>query len=191
MAANPPYEGAVFVPGTMEEVGLALLAKATDPKDVVAYAGYGFWVPSALATKTKGAKATEITNAPVAPNFNAGPEQAGDPGYQDIVTNDDGAAIDDNTQPGQIPAVVEANAPLEQPVPDEIDENTAAADDSSPVANQPVIDADAAPAEADPAANAPLEQPVPETVDENTAAADPVVTPTPADTTAEAASASA
>lgn len=67
MAANPPYEGAVFVPGTAEEIGVKLLEKADDPQDVVAYAGYGYWVPAALARKVSGAKKQDVEVGPVAP----------------------------------------------------------------------------------------------------------------------------
>lgn len=67
MAAQAPWDGLEFVPGTMDEVGLKLLEAADDPQDVVAYAGYGFWAPSALIAKVSGISAQELTNGPIAP----------------------------------------------------------------------------------------------------------------------------
>ena len=106
MAAVPPYEGAVFVPGTAESVGVELLKHADDPQDVVAYGGYGYWAPAGVVAKTKGASKQDLTNAPIAPK--TGPH-VDDAAYEDIETNDRGEATPGHVEPS---TDLEANAPF-------------------------------------------------------------------------------
>lgn len=148
MAANPPYEGAVLVLGTIDEVGIPLLEKADNPQDVVAYAGYGFWAPAALVKKTKGLTAEkEIETSAIAPVTGdqaievptldgdlADPQPQGDPaeagdGAETVpavpdLEPDAGTEADPTTAAvGTQPSKVEAETPAE---------NTAAADPADP-----------------------------------------------------------
>lgn len=134
MAANPPYEGAVFVPGTAESVGVELLKHAKDPQDVVAYAGYGYWAPADVVGKTKGADEQKLTNAPIAPRTSP---HVNDDDYESIEVSEDG-----QSQPGHIDATEpEANAPFPDQGVEKPEANTEAAEEAGvkpkPAAKKP------------------------------------------------------
>lgn len=156
MAANPPYEGAVFVPGTMDEVGIPLLAKADDPQDIVAYAGYGFWAPQKTVNKVKGVSAVDIEVGPLAPvqgdQAVVIPELDGE--VADPTPQGSPDAIGDSGDPApapEIPVTPTENDPTAQTTvpqpssvtPDAPVENTAAADPDDATAPAPAAGTDA------------------------------------------------